>query len=115
MTSPTSTEVGTIIELARTLSEHPRDHESLSSAAHQIASGKGNLVFEALLDEQRHRTPDEDSAITTMMSSLEAIMDTSASVGGYLMAKLYPIACRRDWPNCDGVYGDPTLWRCHYG
>ncbi|MDI3288315.1 hypothetical protein [Polyangium sp. 15x6] len=105
--APTPAEVEAIAKLARTIGENPRDRESLSLAAEQIATGNGELVFNGLFDTQRGTDGDDASAINGTMSLLESMMGTSPGVGGYLMARLYPIARRRYFHHtCDAI----ELW-----
>jgi hypothetical protein len=105
--APTPAEVEAIAKLTRALGENPRDRGSLSSAFSQIVAGKGDLIFKALFDAQRGPDGDEASAIASTMSLLEALMDTSPGVGGYLMGRLYPIARRRYFHHtCDAI----ELW-----
>jgi hypothetical protein len=82
-------------QLARALAGAPRRAVLLSSAAQQIADGKGELLFAALLRVLQGPGGDETSAVVATMPLLEAMMDESPGVAGYLMARLYPIAARR--------------------
>ena len=60
-----------------------------------------------MLEAQREGGDDEPAAIVAMMSSLEAMMDASPGVAGYLMARLQPLAGRR---RLHATYDGIELW-----
>ena len=85
-------ETKAINTLARALAANPGDRASVEATAEQIAGGKGEHVFKALLDARRGDDTDENEIMTSTLSSLETMMATSPSVAGYLMARLFPVA-----------------------
>ncbi len=88
-------ELEAIAQLGRALRDDPRNRASLSLAAAQIESGRGEHLFKALLDARREGEADEEAAVLATMTSLDAMMRIDPGVAGYLMARLFPVAGRR--------------------
>jgi hypothetical protein len=92
-----------ITEIAQSIASHAWSQETLRKARALIVSGRGADLFAALhtLQKGLSRTPSEELMV------LEKLMDEDIVVGGYLMARLFPVAARgQDHAVCDSI----RLW-----
>lgn len=93
-------------ELARALTAASPRAEALDDARARLANGQGEALFEALFDSFV-RDDDRAAAVLTTMEALERLMARAADVGGYLMARLYPVASRY---KTHATYDSIDLW-----
>jgi len=87
--------VEAMARLGRALRDDPRNRASVSLAAEHIRCGHGERLFQQLRGPRHEDGSDDDAELISMMTALEAMMDTDASVAGYFMARLFPIVGRR--------------------
>ncbi|HMA94991.1 MAG TPA: hypothetical protein VKP30_20005 [Polyangiaceae bacterium] len=93
-----------IIEL---LGQRPPDAITLLRLGELVSIGRGREAFELVLDAAMNKAGSKPDACAMAMRLIEGMMDSTAWLGGYLMARLYPKA---EEAKAHGVCDAIELW-----